>query len=168
MSQTRLFEKSEYMFKKSALDDCSDADVIKTFRQRLRKLCVSPAEALSECMQVPAVANAAHDADGLPSVDADVVSAFAEQLQLSMQEPRTLKFLSGIGPGGQSTVSVGEFLNALQGSLGQTARSGGSGPGDTLGAAPVPSSGPHAAAAAREERKRELMQQSKPKEPFSS
>ena len=45
-SQTRLFEKAEYMFKKTALNDLSDEELVKTLRQRLRKLCVSPAEAL--------------------------------------------------------------------------------------------------------------------------
>ena len=157
------------MFKKSSLDGCSDEDMIKTLRQRLRKLCVSPAEALSECMQVPAVANAGCDGSTVPLVDADVVKAFAEQLQLSVEEPRTLKFLSGIDASGQGTaVSVSDFLNALQGSQSLTSRSRDSrpGPGDTIPAASSTAglSGPHAAAAAREERKRELMQQSKPKE----
>jgi len=50
-SQTRIFEKAEYMFQKTALDDASDDDIVKTMRQRLRKLYVSPAEALSEAMQ---------------------------------------------------------------------------------------------------------------------
>ena len=39
------------MFQKTALDDASDDDIVKTMRQRLRKLYVSPAEALSEAMQ---------------------------------------------------------------------------------------------------------------------
>ena len=176
-SQTRLFEKSEYMFKKTVLgSDLSDEEVMKTLRQRLRKLCVSPAEALSECMQMPAVANAGNG-DGnssLPPVDADVVAAFAEQLQLSIDQPRTLKLLSGLGDGAGdgTTVSVSEFLNALQGSAGsqgqgasrREAQPAGGGPGDTIKMGSGALTGAHAAAAAREERKRELMQQSKPKE----
>ena len=39
------------MFQKTALDDASDEDIVKTMRQRLRKVYVSPAEALSEAMQ---------------------------------------------------------------------------------------------------------------------
>lgn len=165
------------MFKKTVLgSDLSDEEVMKTLRQRLRKLCVSPAEALSECMQMPAVANAGNG-DGnssLPPVDADVVAAFAEQLQLSIDQPRTLKLLSGLGDGAGdgTTVSVSEFLNALQGSTGsqgqgasrRDAQPGGAGPGDTIKMGSGALTGAHAAAAAREERKRELMQQSKPKE----
>lgn len=37
-SQTRIFEKAEYMFQKTALDDASDDDIVKTMRQRLRKI----------------------------------------------------------------------------------------------------------------------------------
>ena len=54
-SQTRIFEKAEYMFQKTALDDASDEDIVKTMRQRLRKVYVSPAEALSEAMQAWAI-----------------------------------------------------------------------------------------------------------------
>ena len=43
------------MFQKTALDDASDDDIVKTMRQRLRKLYVSPAEALSEAMQARAL-----------------------------------------------------------------------------------------------------------------
>ena len=40
------------MFQKTAIEDASsDDDIVKTMRQRLRKLYVSPAEALSEVMQ---------------------------------------------------------------------------------------------------------------------
>ena len=144
---------------------------MKSLRQRLRKLCVSPAEELSECMQMPAVANAGNcDGSSLPPVDADVVAAFAEQLQLSIDQPRTLKLLSGLGDGGdRTTVSVSEFLNALQGPSRGDAQPGTGGlsprgPGDTIKLGSGALTGAHAAAAAREERKRELMQQSKPKE----
>lgn len=43
------------MFQKTAIDDASsDDDILKSMRQRLRKLYVSPAEALSQTMQVRA------------------------------------------------------------------------------------------------------------------
>lgn len=169
-SQTRIFEKAEYMFQKTALDDASDDDIVKTMRQRLRKLYVSPAEALSEAMQVPSIATSSGQSGAnLPTVDSDVLQAFAEQLQLSLSTPRTIKFLSGIdqaaGGSGNSEVSVPDFLNVFNpgtksASSTQTGPTGSiGGPGDTL-----VMSGPHAAAVAREEKKRQLMQQSRPQE----
>eukprot|EP00435_Cladocopium_sp_Y103_P056183 s11_g18.t2 len=171
-SQTRIAEKAEYMFQKTALDDASDDDIVKTMRQRLRKLYVSPAEALSEAMQVPSIATSSgQSGENLPTVDSDVLQAFAEQLQLSLSTPRTIKFLSGIdqaaGGNGNSEVSVPDFLNVFNpgtksasstqtGPAGPTGPLGG--PGDTL------VTGPHAAAATREEKKRQLMQQSRPQE----
>lgn len=114
---------------------------------------------------MPAIATSRLD---LP-VDTDVAQAFAEQLQVSLSTPRTIKFVQDIdlesGGSGQSVVSASAFLEALSGSR----ISGGAAsvasqaslgsPGDTL---ILPR--PHAAAAAREEKKRQLMQQSRPQE----
>lgn len=95
-----------------------------------------------------------------------MAQAFAEQLQVSLSTPRTIKFVQDIdlesGGSGQSVVSASAFLDALSGSRisgGAAAASLGSQGGDTL---ILP--GPHAAAAAREEKKRQLMQQSRPQE----
>ncbi|CAK9021392.1 Probable calcium-binding protein CML18 (Calmodulin-like protein 18) [Durusdinium trenchii] len=170
-SQTIIAEKAEYIFKKAPVDDATPhEDLMRTLRQRMRKVNVSPAEALSQTMQVPAIATSRGDGSTLPPVDSDVAQAFAEQLQMSLSTARTIKFLQDVdqasGGEGNSEVSVPAFLDALNGSTGRstgpsgpTAPSGPSGgPGDTL------FTGPHAAAAAREEKKRQLMQQSRPQE----
>ena len=106
------------MFRTVLGSDLSDEELMKTLRQQLLKLCLFPAEALSECMQTPAVANAGNSdaTSSMPPMDADVVAAFAEQLQLSIDQPRALKLLSGLGDGDgdHTTVSVSGFLNALQ------------------------------------------------------
>ena len=119
---------------------------------------------------MPSIATSSgQSAAALPTVDSDVLQAFGEQLQLSISTPRTIKFLSGIdqaaGGNGNSEVSVPDFLNvfnpgAKSASSTQTGSTGPvGGPGDTL-----VMTGPHAVAAAREEKKRQLMQQSRPQE----
>ena len=88
-----------------------------------------------------------------------MIQAFAEQLRLSISNQRTLKFLDDLGaPGDQKNeVSVPVFLDALNGS-----RSGGASPPGPPNE--TPTIGPHAFAARREEKKRQLMQQTKPQE----
>lgn len=119
---------------------------------------------------MPAIATSTGQNDSSLLVDADVLQAFAEQLQFSMSTPRTLrtlKFLAGAdeaaGGPGKNEVSVADFLNAFNPGSTKSASTIGTSapgaPGDTLVL-----TGPHAAAAAREEKKRQLMQQSRPQE----
>lgn len=137
---SRIYEKAEYMFSHESLENLRDEEATKTIRQRLRKLYVSPAEVLAEAMQIPAVASSAGQDD--LNVDVPVAQAFLGQLQLSMSSQRTLKFLND-----REEVPVKEFLQIFG--------------APAAPAAPAPAS---SVAAAREEKKRELMQQRRPQE----
>jgi len=178
-AETRVFEKAEYVFKVTPTDDSSDDEVVQAIKQRLRKVYVSPAEALAQCMQVPAVANVAAGVDGdLPLVDAGVLSAFAGQLRFSMPRERAEKFLKGIdvacGGDGEPWVPVADFLGVFGAAPGAGSSSGmrstGAGAGSS-GAGSMPTGGARGfsgagpmPAATREERKRQLQQQTKPSE----
>lgn len=119
---------------------------------------------------MPAIATSTGQNDSSLLVDADVLQAFAEQLQFSMSTPRTLRTLKFLGVDeaaggpGKNEVSVADFLNAFnpgstKSAVSTIGTSAPGAPGDTLVL-----TGPHAAAAAREEKKRQLMQQSRPQE----
>ena len=119
-SETRTREKAEMFWptEEPVSPDVSDAELVATLRQRLRKVHTTPAEALSQCMHCPAIAALGGGAagSGVPCVDAAAVAAFAGSVQLGVPKARAEQLLRSLG--GDASAHPGDFLSLFGGAPG--------------------------------------------------
>lgn len=181
-TDTRTNEKASFACKPGTVDDSmSDEAFVAALKQRLRKIHVDPAEALSQCMCEPSVASMDGNSDApstLPRVDVNVVVSFAGQLNLNVNDSRAEDFLANVnaaeGGPGKPCVDVPAFLRVLgSGSRDSAARAnsqsfGGARSFSASMTMDASSETPRASGGhtveARQQRKRELQQQTRPSE----